>query len=151
MCSSGISEYEWRPQGSFPYDPTLLLLGVDPKEAETHRNLNRDVHSGLFIIPNGRTNPDVCQLDELTNKMWDICTMKCYQSIKRNKVFFLLKYSWFTVFQVNSQVSQLYIYVSILLQFILHCRLLQNIEYSSQCYRVDPCWLSILYIVVCIC
>ena len=30
-------------------------------------------------------------------------------------------------------------------------RLLQNIEYVSLCYTVGPCWLSILYIVACIC
>ena len=28
-------------------------------------------------------------------------------------------------------------------------RLLQDIEYSSLCYTVGPCWLSVLYIVVC--
>ena len=32
-----------------------------------------------------------------------------------------------------------------------HDRLLQDIEYSSLCCTVGPCWLSILYIVVCIC
>ena len=31
------------------------------------------------------------------------------------------------------------------------CMLLQNIEYSSLCYVIGPCLLSILYIVVCIC
>ena len=29
-------------------------------------------------------------------------------------------------------------------------RLLENIKYSSLCYIVGPCWLSILYIVVCV-
>ena len=29
--------------------------------------------------------------------------------------------------------------------------LLQGIEYSSLCYTVDPCWLSVLYKVVCVC
>ena len=31
--------------------------------------------------------------------------------------------------------------------FLFFYRLLQNIEYSSLCYTVSPCWLSILYIV----
>ena len=31
--------------------------------------------------------------------------------------------------------------------FLLY-RFLQNIDYSSLCYAVDPCWLSVLYIVV---
>ena len=36
-------------------------------------------------------------------------------------------------------------------QILFPYRLLQNIEYSSLCYTVGPCWLSILYIVVHIC
>ena len=32
-----------------------------------------------------------------------------------------------------------------------HCRLLLDTEYSSLCYAVSPCDLSILYLVVCIC
>ena len=31
-----------------------------------------------------------------------------------------------------------------------HYRLLQNIEYNSQCYTISPCCLSVLPIVVCI-
>ena len=42
-----------------------------------------------------------------------------------------------------------YIYIFFLFQILFLFRLLQNIEYSSLCYTVDPCWLSILYIVVC--
>ena len=38
----------------------------------------------------------------------------------------------------------------IFLQILLLYRLLENIEYSSLCYTVGPCWLSILYIIVCI-
>ena len=38
-----------------------------------------------------------------------------------------------------------------LFQILLPYRLLQNIEYSSLCYIVVPCWLFIVYIVVCIC
>ena len=41
------------------------------------------------------------------------------------------------------------IYIYILLQILFHYRLLQNTEYSSLCCTVGPCWLSILYIVVC--
>ena len=36
----------------------------------------------------------------------------------------------------------------IIFQIIFHYKLLQDIEYRSQCYTVGPCWLSILYIVV---
>ena len=39
----------------------------------------------------------------------------------------------------------------ILFQILFPYRSLQDIEYSSLCYTVGPCCLSILYIVVCIC
>ena len=45
-----------------------------------------------------------------------------------------LVYSIYTVFRIPS-----------------HYGLLQDIEYSSLCYTVGPCYLSILLIVVCIC
>ena len=45
----------------------------------------------------------------------------------------------------------IYIYIYILFQILFHCRLLQHIEYSSLCYTVGLCCLSILYTVVCIC
>ena len=59
-------------------------------------------------------------------------------------------------FQVYSSDSVIYPYLYlylhlhlyILFQILFPYRLLQNIEYSSLCYTVGPCWLSILYIVV---
>ena len=50
-----------------------------------------------------------------------------------------------------SKVRQLYIYVATLFQILLPYRLLQNTEYSSLCYTVGPCWLSILNIAVSTC
>ena len=41
--------------------------------------------------------------------------------------------------------------IYILFQVLFHYRLLRDIEYSSLCYRVDPCWFSVLCIIVCIC
>ena len=46
--------------------------------------------------------------------------------------------------------SVVHIHVSILPQTPLPSRLPHNIEQSSQCYTVGPCWLSILNIAVCI-
>ena len=43
------------------------------------------------------------------------------------------------------------VYIYIPFQILFPISLLQNIDYSSLCYTVGPCWLSILYIVVCIC
>ena len=42
-------------------------------------------------------------------------------------------------------------YTYILLHILFHYGLSQDIEYSSLCYTVGPCCLSILYIIVCIC
>ena len=53
----------------------------------------------------------------------------------------------------NALVSgvQSVISVSVCFQTLFPFRILQTIEQSSLCYRVDPGWFSILYIAVCIC
>ena len=48
----------------------------------------------------------------------------------------------------TQQCDSLYIYIYILFQILFHYRLLQDSEYSSLCYTVGPCCLSILYTVV---
>ena len=45
--------------------------------------------------------------------------------------------------------SAIHVYVSILPQISLPSRLPHNIEQSSLCYIVSPCWLSILNKAVC--
>ena len=47
---------------------------------------------------------------------------------------------------VQQSDSVIHIHVSILSQILFPVRLLQNIEQSSLCYTVGPCWLSILNI-----
>ena len=44
-----------------------------------------------------------------------------------------------------------YTYTYILFHILFHDGLSQDIEYSSLCYKVGPCCLSILYVIVCIC
>ena len=51
---------------------------------------------------------------------------------------------------VEQSDSVIYIHVSMLSQILFPFRL-RNIEQSSLCYPVGPCWLSILYILVCTC
>ena len=46
---------------------------------------------------------------------------------------------------VQQSDSVIPIHVSILFQILLPFRLLQDIEQSSLCYTVGPCWLPILY------
>ena len=56
------------------------------------------------------------------------------------------------VFLVYNKAIWLYTHIHTLFQILLHYRLLQDIEYSSLCYKVGPCCcLSILWTVLCIC
>ena len=77
--------------------------------------------------------------------------------IKQNNVMhFILFYLFFIEVQliynvvlvsgVRQSDSDIYIYIYIYIYMFL-----QNIEYCSLCYMIGPCWLSIFYIVVCIC
>ena len=52
---------------------------------------------------------------------------------------------------VQQSDSVIPIQVAFLFQILFPFKLLKNIETSSLCYRVDPCWLSISNIVVCTC
>ena len=47
--------------------------------------------------------------------------------------------------------ESLCIYIYVIFHILFHCDLSQDIEYSSLCYTVGFCCLSILYILVCIC
>ena len=51
--------------------------------------------------------------------------------------------------QQNDSVIHMYVYI--LFQITFPFRLLLNIEQSSLCYTVGPCWLHILNITVCTC
>ena len=59
----------------------------------------------------------------------------------------LLKYSWFTMclFLLYSNMIPFYIHM------LFHYGLSWDIGYSSLCYTAQPCHLSMLFIVVCIC
>ena len=52
---------------------------------------------------------------------------------------------------VQQSDSVMQMQVSILFQILFPFRLLQNVEQSSLCYTVGPCWLSMLNITVCTC
>ena len=71
----------------------------------------------------------------------------------RNQANYLFKknqkYNWFTMlckFVVYSKVIQTYIYIFFLFHILFHYDFSQDIEYTSLCYTVGPCCLSILYI-----
>ena len=46
------------------------------------------------------------------------------------------------MFQIYSKVTV--IHICFLFQILFHYRLLQDIEYSSLCYTLDPCELQLL-------
>ena len=54
-------------------------------------------------------------------------------------------------FLVYSKVIQPIYRLSFFFQILFHYHLLQGIEYSSLCYMVGPCCLSLLCIVVYVC
>ena len=68
---------------------------------------------------------------------WMIVDLQCH-------VHFRCTEQWFSYTYIHT-------YIHVPFQILFPYSLLQNIEYSSLCYTVGPCWLSILYIVVCIC
>ena len=56
--------------------------------------------------------------------------------------------------QSNSIIYYVYVYMCVYIYSFsesLPFKLLQDIKYSSLCYIVNPCWLFILYIIMCIC
>ena len=64
------------------------------------------------------------------------------------KVFFywtVVDLQCFVSFGSTAKWFSAYIHTHIL----LHYSLLQDIDYSPLCFTVGPCWLSILYIIVC--
>ena len=70
--------------------------------------------------------------------------------------FFKTTFCWSIVdlqncvsFSCTAVFSYTYWHISILFQILFHYRLLQDVDYTSVCYTVGPCYLSILYIAVC--
>ena len=60
-------------------------------------------------------------------------------------------YNIVVVSGVQRSEPALQIHTTILFQILSPHGSLQNIEQSSLCSTVGPCWLSILYTVVCVC
>ena len=81
-----------------------------------------------------------------------ISTLSFYFYLK--KFFFIevqLIYKVVLVSGIQKSDSVIHTYIYILFHILFHSGLSQDIEYSSLCYTVEPCCLSILHIIVCIC
>ena len=72
---------------------------------------------------------------------------------EKNPLYFVLGYSQLTMLIVPDEQqrdSTIHSQVSILSQTPLPSRLSYNIEQSSMCHTIGPCWLSILIIALCV-
>ena len=91
----------------------------------------------------------IAELDITERLNWTELTIHLFFNL-----IFSLKYSWCTVLLqslLHSKVTHLYTYThSFSLYIISHYGLSQDIEYSSVCYIVGHCCLSILFIIACI-
>ena len=99
---------------------------------------------------------DILRLSSIVSLLESAIFMNSFSFFKKNyfNLFLniLLKYSWFTMLissvQQNMWFSYTYMYS---FSHSFFYGLSQDIEYSSLCYIVGPCCLSILYITACIC
>ena len=63
----------------------------------------------------------------------------------------VVKHKQCCVSGIQQSESIVHIHIFILFQVLFSYSLSQNIEQSPLCYTVGPCWLFILFIVVCVC
>ena len=71
-----------------PYDPTILLLGVYPKEMKiyVHTKLCKQMFRAVLFRKAQRWKELKFSTDEWISEMWYIHTMECYSALKRNEV-----------------------------------------------------------------
>ena len=66
-----------------PYDMTIPLLGIDPEETKTEKDISLFTVA-LFIIAKTWKQPRCPSTDEWIKKLWYIYSMEYYSGIKRN-------------------------------------------------------------------
>jgi hypothetical protein len=72
-----------------PYDPAILLLGINPKECNT--GYSRGTYTPMFIaalftITKLWKQPRCSTTDECINKMWCLYTMEFYSAMKKYEI-----------------------------------------------------------------
>ena len=68
-----------------PYDPSIQLLGIYPKETKIEKDTCAPVFTAaLFTITRIWKQPKCPSTDEWIKKLWYIYTMEYYSAIKRN-------------------------------------------------------------------
>ena len=72
-----------------PYDPAISLLGIYPEKTKTliWKDTCTSVFiAALFTIAKTWKQPKCPSTDEWIKKMWYICTMEYYSTVKQNKI-----------------------------------------------------------------
>ena len=67
-----------------PYDPAIALLGICPKDTDVVKR--RAICTPMFIaatVAKLWKEPRCPSMDEWIRKMWSICTMEYYASIRK--------------------------------------------------------------------
>jgi hypothetical protein len=80
-----------------PYDPTIPLLGIYPKEHDW--GYSRDTCTPMFIaalftIAKLGKQPRCCTTEEWIKKMWYLCIMEFYSAMKKNKILWFTRNGW---------------------------------------------------------
>ena len=124
-----------------PGNPALFILPLPASESWFH-------YLRLFTSPHPLIKPWLLRMPG------EFDGSEGHLELRRGRCFcfcFLLKYGWFTTcyLLLYSKVIQLYIYI--LFHILFHYGLSQDIKYSSLCYIIGPCCLSILHVIVFIC
>ena len=118
----------------------------------------------MFLKGNGCTaNVQISMVQPLHSplpaQISDVSACSGWIQLSKPQCIYLFKFLFYIGLQLiynvvlvsGVQQSNSVIHISILFQVLFPFKLLQNIKQSSLCYTIGPCWLSILYTVVCIC
>ena len=76
------------PETEIPFDPTIPLLGIYPKDYKSFYYKDTCTHMfivALFTIAKTWNQPKCPSTMDWTRKMWHIHTMEYYAAIKNNK------------------------------------------------------------------
>ena len=90
-----------------PYDPAIPLLGIYPEKTIIQKETGTTMFiAALFTIARTWKQPKCPSTEEWIKKMWHICTMEYYSTIKGNEIeLFVVR--WMDLeFVIESEVIQ---------------------------------------------
>ena len=145
----------------FKLSPVVLVNPSALKCGPEHGNTKKSVSlAGWLLVSGNKTEKLV-----IIKYFWNTCesVLIALQSVcqivlwRTDKHFFFNLFHWSLVdLQCCADLCCTaewlsHPYICILFHILFLCILSQDIKYSSLCYTVELCCLSILYIIVCIC